>query len=275
VFLSYANADRDGALVLMHLLEQAGVRCWSPERDILPGRNWGESIEEAIRQSAVMIAILSLRATYSRNLYREAASAIDLEIPVIPLRSRDGQPLLDIHLELAMKSAAHSFLWDPNEPSTSAKAILAVLPKSVFGLARELPPSRPKSKGYAFLSYLKDDRPFANRLIEVFGRYGYGYWDYFESARDYHGALYKELEGRIENASVFICIVSEAWRESEWVAAEYMYARDAQIPVFVIQAAALRRPMPLILNLQTRIDLSADFERGAQILGEELKKEGL
>jgi hypothetical protein len=70
-------------------------------------------------------------------------------------------------------------------------------------------------------------------------------------------------------------IVSDDWRKSEWVASEFIYAREAIIPIFVIQAKKLTRPLPILLNLQTRIDMSGDFDRGAETLALELSKKGL
>jgi hypothetical protein len=70
-------------------------------------------------------------------------------------------------------------------------------------------------------------------------------------------------------------IVSDQWRESEWVASEFTYARECVKPIFVIQAKPLRKPLPILLNLQTRIDMSNDFEKGVQVLLAQLAMEGL
>ena len=79
----------------------------------------------------------------------------------------------------------------------------------------------------------------------------------------------------IDDAVAFMAIVSDQWRESDWIASEFIYARECQKPIFVIQAKKLQKPLPILLNLQARIDMSADFEKGAQVLVEELAKKGL
>ena len=133
----------------------------------------------------------------------------------------------------------------------------------------------PFEKGYVFLSFVRQDKDIVEPLKKIFRKRGFAYWDYLESDRDYHQALYRELEKKIENAAAFISIVSDSWRETEWTAAEYIYAKEARIPIFVIQAKPLTRPIPIMLNQQTRIDLSSDFEGGLRILGKELEKKGL
>ena len=69
--------------------------------------------------------------------------------------------------------------------------------------------------------------------------------------------------------------MSDRWRETEWTAAEYLYARDAGVPVFVVQCEALSRPFPILINQQTRTDMSAASARGAEILDHELERKGL
>jgi hypothetical protein len=142
------------------------------------------------------------------------------------------------------------------------------------GTARE-EPVPPKSKGYIFISYVQEDSDFVNRLRELLKATGYAYWDYTAGERDYHGALYRELEERIYGAAAFIAIVSDNWRHSDWVASEFTYARDAKKPIFVIQAKEMAKPVPILLNLQTRIDMSGKSEHGKQTLLEELAKKGL
>ena len=70
-------------------------------------------------------------------------------------------------------------------------------------------------------------------------------------------------------------LVSDQWRQSNWVAAEFIYAKEASRPIFVVQVKSLMRPLPILLNLHTRIDMSEDFEIGASRLTDELLKKGL
>lgn len=131
------------------------------------------------------------------------------------------------------------------------------------------------TKGYAFLSYPSQDRDFIGRLKDELRKNGYAYWDYKENDRDYYGALYRELENKIENAAAFFTIVSDAWRDSEWIANEFFYAKEVQVPIFVIVAKQLIRPIPLPLKSQTHIDMSSNFDESCKILREELRKKGL
>ena len=131
-----------------------------------------------------------------------------------------------------------------------------------------------KAKGYVFISHNQTYIDFVEQFKVILKRRGYAYWDYSESERDYHSALYRELEEKIEAAAAFMCVVTDNWRETEWPAAEYIYAKEAKVPVFVIQAKKSSRPVPIILNQQTRIDMATNFERGSAVLEHELDKKG-
>lgn len=154
-------------------------------------------------------------------------------------------------------------------------AVKTVLPKETIVEPAVKIAEAPIVKGYVFISYNKTDIDFVEQLRQILKRRGYVYWDYSESDRNYHHALYRELEEKINGAAAFMCVVTESWRESEWPAAEYIYAKEANVPVFVILAKPLVRPVPIILNQQTRIDMATNFAKGSAVLEHELDKKRL
>lgn len=278
VFVCHHAEDRDRAAQLVRELEAAGIPCWIASRDVAPGASWGNAIADAASTSRAVVLILSAYAAASPSILAEVQFASVAGATIIPFALG----------EYALSPQLASLLADVDGIDASRlgfERAMQDLIRSLCGLLR-LPnvavPSRrpdagrhPLSKGYVFISYVRSDADFVDRLRSVLESSEYGYWDYVVGDRDYHGILYRELEERIDGASAFMTIVSDDWRRSDWVASEFIYAREARIPIFVIQAKSLKRPLPILLNLQTRIDMSTDFERGARTLAEELAKKGL
>jgi hypothetical protein len=277
-FVSHAIDEVDVAMDLCTILEDSHVKCWIAPRDLNPGSNWGDEVERAARACLSYVLVLSIRSNRSGQVLRELQIASEKMIPMFVVRIEDIRPVLAMRIYL---SAARSFdAFPPHECESAfrdlARAIRPVVPASTLpSPGSTLERASAESRGYVFISYVRADRPFAARILNVFEQRRYAYWDYGGSERNYDIALYRELEERIENAVAFICVISDHWRDSDWGLAEYIYAREANVPVFVVQASPLTRPMPIIVNLQTRIDMSGDFEGGARILHDELKKKGL
>jgi hypothetical protein len=277
VYVSLAPSDLAIAREIVEQLEKAGFRCWYPNRDVAAGEDWGEAISAAIASARVMILIESSASQRSHAVLSDVLNARDRKIPILPV-AIEHVPLSN---ELSEKLGGNKIfdLSSGRSPEHMLPIIRAVA-KFVPDEERSLPTPeqlsrRPAAKGYVFISYSKPDRNHVDRLKSVLRQRGYAYWDYSESERNYHSSLYRELEEKIEGAAAFLCLLTDFWRASEWPAAEYLYAKEANIPVFVIQVTRLCRPVPIILNQQTRIDCSMDFERGALILHSELEKQGL
>jgi hypothetical protein len=277
VFISYAARDQEKAGEICAHLERAGICCWIAPRDIKSGSSYGDATIDALRLSAVVLLVLSPESNKSYHVNREVRVAVENILPILPVLIKEGGE----SRELSFFIRGYQWIdltkdrW-PTGLAMVAQSLASQLPEieqrrtKVYQQPQEL-----DTKGYVFISYNRDSIDFINRLKDILKRRRYAYWDYSESERDYHNALYKELEEKIENAKAFMSVVTDSWRESEWPAAEYIYAKEAEIPVFVIQAKKLSRPFPIIINQQTRIDMASDFEKGALVLERELDKEGL
>lgn len=279
LFISHASDDAKVARALSEGLERLGFRCWLAPRDVQPGAPYGSAIEDAITSSQALILILSSKSNASLHVTREVELAVQREIPVVPYKIDDVAPSGAMELFLASRQWFEGEATDLDKHPTKLAEILRQIIPDVIPTRPTAEP-RPtekedESRGYVFISYVRSDSDFVQKLRKVFESKRYGYWDYVVGDRDYHGTLYRELEERIDGAVAFMAIVSDDWRNSDWVASEFIYARESAIPVFVIQAKKLSRPLPILLNLQTRIDMSEDFERGARTLAEELSRKGL
>ena len=280
VFISYSSPDKAVADAVCATLESRKIRCWIAPRDVLPGTDWGNSIAETIKNSYLLLLILSSHSNVSVQVQREIALAVSKNILVIPFRIENV--ILSKELESYLVAPHYLDAISGNIAQHAQKladvfeVLLESLPKDISKTKKAIEDEpQETSKGYVFISYVRSDQDFVEKLRGILKSKRYGYWDYIVGNRDYHGKLFRELEERIEGAVAFMTIVSDQWRESEWVASEFTYARECHKPIFVIQAKTLKKPLPILLNLQTRIDMSGDFEKGVQVLVAELIKKGL
>ena len=92
VFISYAVEDRRIADAVCATLEARGIGCWIAPRDVLPGKNYAEAIIQAIRQSRVMVLILSAHSNHSAPVAREVERAADSEIDILTFRTEPVAP---------------------------------------------------------------------------------------------------------------------------------------------------------------------------------------
>ena len=100
VFLSYSRADEPAARQILSHLEDAGFEVWYPDRDLLPGANWAESMDKALKNSDAMVVLLSPQYSQS-NQRHEVEYALTSErfsgrlIPVLLRKTKDYPWILD------------------------------------------------------------------------------------------------------------------------------------------------------------------------------------
>ena len=155
VFISYSSLDKAAANAACAALESAGIRCWIAPRDIIPGREWGDAIIEAINASHVLVLIFSADANASPQIRREVERAVHKGIPIIPLRIEDIVPThaleyfigtvhwldaltppLENHLRRLTESVKALLQINPTPPRILAENVIATPPASP---ARRLP----------------------------------------------------------------------------------------------------------------------------------------
>lgn len=92
VFISYSSHDKPTADAACAALESANIRCWIAPRDINPGRDYAESIIDAIESARVFALIFSNNANASPQIKREVERAVSKGLPIIPVRIEDVVP---------------------------------------------------------------------------------------------------------------------------------------------------------------------------------------
>jgi hypothetical protein len=92
VFVSHSSDDKPTADAICAALENARARCWIAPRDIVPGKNWSESIIDAIAECRLMVVVFSSHSNDSAQVMREVERAVHKGIPIIPFRIEDVPP---------------------------------------------------------------------------------------------------------------------------------------------------------------------------------------
>jgi hypothetical protein len=91
-FISYSSADKATADAVCAKLESIGIRCWIAPRDVLPGREYGAEIINAIDRCRVMVLVFSAAANESHQIHREIERAASKGTPIVPLRIEEVAP---------------------------------------------------------------------------------------------------------------------------------------------------------------------------------------
>jgi oligopeptide transport system substrate-binding protein len=135
IFISYSSKDKIVADAVVAALEKKGIRCWYAPRDIKAGSDWGESITDAISDSALMLLIFSKNSNRSKRVLDEIYYAISEEKTILPFRIEKLDPSGAMRLHL---SSRH---WlDAYDPSWEAH-INKLIDTTASNLEREITPS--------------------------------------------------------------------------------------------------------------------------------------
>ena len=92
VFISYSSQDKEAAQAICHVLEQNEIRCWMAPRNIPPGSDYGDVIDEAIKACKAVVVLFSETAATSQWVKGELNIAFEEQKTIIPFRL-DKTPL--------------------------------------------------------------------------------------------------------------------------------------------------------------------------------------
>lgn len=92
VFISYSTEDKDAANAICHVLEENNIKCWIAPRDIPAGAQYGDLIDEAIKECQVVVVLFSETAAVSPWVTSEMNIAFEEQKVIIPFRL-DNTPM--------------------------------------------------------------------------------------------------------------------------------------------------------------------------------------
>ncbi len=101
VFISYSSYDKTIADAICSKLENSHIRCWIAPRDILPGKEYGEAIIEAIIDCRILLLVFSVHANESPQVRREIERAVSKGKVIIPFRIEDILPTKSMEYALS------------------------------------------------------------------------------------------------------------------------------------------------------------------------------
>jgi hypothetical protein len=89
VFLSYAAKDRAWAEQFAQSLQQAGVMTFFDIHDLAPGARWQDLMQDALRESSVLVVLLSANSIRSPWTFFEVGAAVAGNKRIIPVLLED------------------------------------------------------------------------------------------------------------------------------------------------------------------------------------------
>ncbi len=91
IFISYAAEDKPIADAVCEAIESQQIKCWYAPRDVEYGKDFEESIVDAIGASRLIILILTSHSNTSAHVKREIQNACmeEVAVPVLPFRTED------------------------------------------------------------------------------------------------------------------------------------------------------------------------------------------
>jgi parallel beta-helix repeat protein len=92
VFISYSNEDKAVADAVCAALEAGNVCCWIAPRDVHGGRPYSGQITQAIRQSRVLLLILTGASNRSKHVLREVERAAHCQNHLLTFRVEPISP---------------------------------------------------------------------------------------------------------------------------------------------------------------------------------------
>lgn len=88
VFISYSHSDDDWARQFAESLVNQGLNVWY-DQQIVPGESWSDAIATGIRESPVMLFVISPEYINRPNLFLELGAAVGMKKTIIPVIDED------------------------------------------------------------------------------------------------------------------------------------------------------------------------------------------
>ena len=127
VFISYSSKNSDTAKAVCHVLEENKIKCWMAPRDIMPGADYADCIDQAITDCKLFILIFSGPSQESKWVKGELNVAFDTNKLILPFRVEN------VSLHGAMRVILNDKHWLEAYPNPEKKfEELAVFAKEII-----------------------------------------------------------------------------------------------------------------------------------------------
>ncbi|MDQ8757099.1 TIR domain-containing protein [Sphingosinicella sp. LHD-64] len=109
VFVSHGSEDSDDANALAAFIESKGAKAWIAPRDVRPGQDYSEQLQEAIETSIAFVVLVSEKANRSPYVRAETEMAFSNGKPIFPVRMSDIQPAAGLAFFLKIRHWTDAF----------------------------------------------------------------------------------------------------------------------------------------------------------------------
>jgi hypothetical protein len=109
IFISHGSETRDDASALSDFLEARGVRTWIAPRDVRPGMDYSEQLQEAIETCLAFVVLISDMANKSPYVRAETEMAFSTSKPIFPVRNADISPAAGLAFFLKIRHWTDAF----------------------------------------------------------------------------------------------------------------------------------------------------------------------
>jgi hypothetical protein len=109
VFISHGSDDRDEAAELCAFIEARGIRTWIAPRDVRPGQDYSEQLQQAIEQCSAFVVLVTGKANSSPYVRAETEMAFSTGKPIFPVRQSDIQPAAGLAFFLKIRHWTDAF----------------------------------------------------------------------------------------------------------------------------------------------------------------------
>jgi hypothetical protein len=109
IFVSHGSENREQANELARYLEARGLSIWIAPRDVRPGVDYSEALQEAIEQCSAFLVLVTDKANRSPYVRVETELAFSLEKPIFPVRVGDVKPGPGLALFLKIRHWTDAF----------------------------------------------------------------------------------------------------------------------------------------------------------------------
>lgn len=122
VFLSYSSHDQPWVREFASALREAGVKGWFDAHDLLPGERWRDRIEQALRQSRILVMVLTADSVTRPWTFFELGAAVADKKRIVPVLAEG----VDIS-ELPPLVRLYQFVHEPSPREAAKRVAEAVL----------------------------------------------------------------------------------------------------------------------------------------------------
>lgn len=109
VFISHGSEDASEANALTAFIEGKGVKAWIAPRDVRPGQDYSEQLQEAIETCIAFVVLVTDKANKSPYVRAETEMAFSTSKPIFPVRMSDIQPAAGLAFFLKIRHWTNAY----------------------------------------------------------------------------------------------------------------------------------------------------------------------